>query len=174
MVNDDKTVHASDVDQGILRLLGHRYGDGLVYLESGSEQHLLTEAGEPRRPSNQIIIEIAPRGGVSLRFEGKVPGIGMHLDTVAMDFDYAKRFGSEPIEAYGPLILDAMRGDQTLFQHRYEVEGAWRAIMPLIGPDSASIRQSIHANYDPGSWGPASSDRLLAGRGRAWHNAETE
>ena len=44
MANDDKTVYASDVDQGILRLLGHRYGDGLVYLESGSEQRLLTEA----------------------------------------------------------------------------------------------------------------------------------
>jgi glucose-6-phosphate 1-dehydrogenase len=123
------------------------------------------------RPANQIIIEIAPRGGVSLRFEGKVPGYGTHLDTVAMDFEYARRFGSEPVEAYGPRILDAMRGDQTLFQHRYEVEGAWRAVMPLLGPPSESIRRDIQANYEPGTWGPACADQLLAAHGRTWHNA---
>ncbi len=132
-------------------------------------EHIRVETGRPVRPANQIIIEIAPRGGVSLRFEGKVPG-HMALDTVAMDFDYAKRFGSEPVEAYGPLILDAMCGDQTLFQHRYEVEGAWRAVMPLLGSDSQIIRGDIHANYAPGSWGPAAADTLLAIHGRAWHN----
>jgi glucose-6-phosphate 1-dehydrogenase len=107
---------------------------------------------------------------VSLRFQGKVPGHGVKLDTVEMDFDYADRFGAEPVEAYGPLILDAMRGDQTLFQHRYEAEGAWRAVMPLIGPGSAPIRAKIHANYAPGTWGPAPADALLARHGRAWHN----
>ena len=122
------------------------------------------------RPPNQIQIEIAPEGGVSLRFEGKVPGSGVVLGTVAMDFDYAKRFGAAPVEAYGPLIVDAMRGDQTLFQHRYEVEGAWRAVMPLLGPESASIRAGIHANYEPGSWGPSSADDLLDAHGFVWHN----
>jgi glucose-6-phosphate 1-dehydrogenase len=126
------------------------------------------------RPANRIFIEIAPRGSVSLRFEGKVPGSGVRLDTVAMDFDYARRFGSDPVEAYGPLILDAMRGDQTLFQHRYEVEGAWRAVMPLLGPESETIRRDIHANYRPGGWGPPAADRLLTDHGRAWYNVEPE
>jgi glucose-6-phosphate 1-dehydrogenase len=127
------------------------------------------------RPANQIVIEIAPRGGVSLRFEGKVPGGGVRLDTVAMDFDYARRFGAEPVEAYGPLILDAMRGDQTLFQHRYEVEGAWRAVMPLlVGPPSEAVRRDIHANYRPGSWGPPHADWMLARHDRSWHNVEPE
>ena len=83
---------------------------------------------------------------------------------------YAQRFGAVAIEAYGPLILDAMRGDQTLFQHRYEVEGAWRAVMPLLGPESEAIRRNLHANYPPGSWGPPAADRLLTAHGRAWHN----
>jgi glucose-6-phosphate 1-dehydrogenase len=122
-----------------------------------------------RRPPNRIIIEIAPQGGVSLRFEGKVPGPGVTRDTVEMDFDYAKRFGSDPVEAYGPLLLDAMRGDQSLFQHRYEVEGAWRVVAPLIAPESAAIRRDIQANYAPGSWGPAAANRLLA-PGRSWYN----
>ncbi len=125
---------------------------------------------EPVRPGNQIIIEIAPRGGVSLRFQGKVPGSGLRLDTVAMDFDYAERFKAEPIESYGPLLIDAMRGDQTLFPHRYEVEGTWRAVAPFLGEESAAIRRAIHANYEPGSWGPAVADALLQKNGRAWVN----
>ncbi len=127
--------------------------------------------GAGRRPANQVVIEIAPHGGVALRFEGKVPGAGVRLDTVEMEFDYAKRFGAEPVDAYGPLILDVMRGDQSLFQHRYDVEGAWRAVMPLLGAGSEVLRRNIHANYRPGSWGPETAESLMAAHGRAWHNS---
>ncbi len=122
------------------------------------------------RPANQIVIEIAPRECVSLRFEGKVPGQGMKLDSVSMDFDYARRFNAEPVEAYGPLLMDAMRGDQTLFKHRLEVESAWDSMMPFLGPESAPLRKNLAGNYAPGSWGPASSDALLARYGRTWHH----
>lgn len=127
-------------------------------------------ARDTTRPANQIVIEIAPRECVSLRFEGKVPGQRMLLDSVSMDFDYAKRFNAEPVEAYGPLLLDAMRGDQTLFKHRLEVESAWDSMMPFLGPESAALRKNMAGNYTPGSWGPRSSDELLARHGRAWHN----
>jgi glucose-6-phosphate 1-dehydrogenase len=123
-----------------------------------------------QRPANQIVIEIAPRESVSLRFEGKVPGPGVKIDSVMMDFDYAKRFRAEPVEAYGPLIIDAMRGDQTLYKHRIEVESAWDAVMPFLGLESKSLRKNIHGNYKPGSWGPEAADTLLARDGRAWHN----
>jgi glucose-6-phosphate 1-dehydrogenase len=119
---------------------------------------------------NRIVIEIAPREGVRLSFQGKVPGAGLNLDNVAMDVDYAEWFNAKAVEAYGPLILDAMRGDQTLFKHRYEVEGAWRAVMPFLGDASATLRKNIHANYAPGSWGPACADELLARDGREWNN----
>jgi glucose-6-phosphate 1-dehydrogenase len=125
------------------------------------------------RPANQIVIEIAPRESVSLRFEGKVPGQGMKMDSVTMEFDYAKRFKAEPVEAYGPLILDAMRGDQTLYKHGLEVENAWEAVMPFLNKDSEkTIRQNIHANYAPGSWGPPSAEELMSRSGRSWHNAK--
>ena len=124
-----------------------------------------------RRTSNQIVIEIAPRESVSLRFEGKVPGQGMKIDSVMMDFDFAKRFNAEPMEAYGPLLLDAMRGDQTLYKHGLEVENAWDAVMPFINSKtSAPLRKNIHANYKPGSWGPPSADELMVRSGRSWHN----
>lgn len=124
------------------------------------------------RPANQIVIEIAPRESVRLQFEGKVPGHGVKLDSVTMDFDYAKRFGAEPIEAYGPLLLDAMRGDQTLFKHRFEVESAWSAVMPFLSDDSIPLRRNIRANYRPGSWGPKSADEMLQRAGHQWHNGE--
>ena len=121
-------------------------------------------------PGNRMIIDVAPRERFSLRFEAKVPGGTFRLAPVEMEMDYREQFKSTPVEAYGPLIVDAMRGDQTLYKHRLEVESAWRAVMPFLGPESQPLRASIHANYAPGSWGPASAVELLARDGRAWHD----
>lgn len=120
-----------------------------------------------RRPPNRIIINIAPDDGVSLRFEAKVPGPAVRIESAKMDMDYAKTFNAKPVEAYGPLLLDAMRGDRMLYKHRDEVEGAWRVCQPLL--DSRRLRDSIE-EYAPGSWGPRRSDELLARDGRVWHN----
>lgn len=128
------------------------------------------EHGENLVP-NRIVMEIAPRESIRVRFECKVPGLNFALDTIEMDSDFQKRFHAAEVEAYGPLIIDAMRGDQTLFKHRHEVEGAWSAVMPFLGENSSAIRSGIKDNYEPGSWGPASSDVLLARYGAQWHNA---
>ncbi|MBX3353717.1 MAG: glucose-6-phosphate dehydrogenase [Phycisphaeraceae bacterium] len=119
------------------------------------------------RPPNRIIINIAPDEGISLRFETKVPGPKFRIDSAKMDMDYAKAFDAKPVEAYGPLILDAMRGDRLLFKHRDEVEGAWEVCQPLL--DSEELRARIET-YESGTWGPQSSDELLARDGKIWHN----
>jgi len=119
---------------------------------------------------NRLVIEIAPKERFNLRFEVKVPGFGLRGANVNMQLDYADHFKAEPVEAYGPLIVDAMRGDQTLFKHRIEVEGAWNAVMPFLDERSSRARAGIHANYACGSWGPKSADDLLARDGRAWRN----
>ncbi|MEM8834978.1 MAG: glucose-6-phosphate dehydrogenase [Planctomycetota bacterium] len=118
-------------------------------------------------PGNRIVINIAPEPGVGLRFEAKVPGRGLDIQSVKMDMDYATTFGSETGDAYGPLIVDAMRGDQTLFKHRDEIEGAWRLCDPVI--NSERLRESIET-YNAYSWGPENADKLLHRQGRAWHN----
>jgi glucose-6-phosphate 1-dehydrogenase len=87
-----------------------------------------------------------------------------------MVMDYRTEFGNESVEAYGPLLVDAMRGDQTLYKTREETEDAWRAVEPFIGRGSDALRSGIAANYAPGSWGPESSRALLARDGRAWHD----
>lgn len=116
---------------------------------------------------NRLVIRFGPRDMLQMLVRGKVPGPGLHLDTAELDLDYKDRFGGEPIEAYGPLLLDAMRGDRTLYKHRDEVEGGWRVIDPIL--QSSRVRDAIET-YEPGSWGPAGADELLARDGRAWHN----
>lgn len=127
------------------------------------------------RPANRLILSIAPRESISLRIEGKVPGAGVRIDSAKLDLDYLERFGGEVIEAYGPLLLDAMRGDRTLYKHRDEVEGGWSICQPFL--DSEEVRRGIET-YASGSWGPAGADALLEHAGavegppglRRWHN----
>ena len=120
---------------------------------------------------DRMVIEIAPGERFSLRFGAKKPG-EMRICDVEMTMDYEKAFKSEPVEAYGPLMIDAMRGDQSLFKHRVEVESAWRAVMPFLDGRSDSMRKGIHANYAAGSWGPGAADAMLARDGRAWFNPD--
>jgi glucose-6-phosphate 1-dehydrogenase len=124
------------------------------------------DAALSSRPANRLIINIAPREGLSLRVEGKVPGLGMKMDYADLELDYLERFGGEQVEANGPLILDAIRGDRTLYKHRDEVELGWRICDPFL--QSPLVRSSIET-YTPGTWGPSSADRLFGGIGR-WHN----
>ena len=129
------------------------------------------------RPANRLVINIAPREGISLRVEGKVPGAGLAIDSAKLDLDYLKTFGGEVIEAYGPLIIDAIRGDRTLYKHKDEVEGGWRIFDPII--NHPGIRKNIET-YDPGTWGPPGADTLIAagnepgGIQRKWHNPKAD
>ena len=59
---------------------------------------------------NRIVMEIAPRESIRVRFESQVPGLEFKLDSLEMDSDFQERFKVEEVEAYGPLIIDAMRG----------------------------------------------------------------
>lgn len=126
--------------------------------------------GVAERPPNRIVINIAPDDGISIRLEAKVPGHKLVIDSVKLDMDYAASFNAQVVEAYGPLLLDAMRGDRTLYKHREEVEGAWTVCQPLL--ESETLRQQIQ-EYKPGSWGPDNGDELLRIDGRKWHNPVT-
>lgn len=119
---------------------------------------------------NRLVIEIAPNECTRLRFESKLPGTPFRIASAEMQVDFDKQFGVVALEAYGPLLVDAMRGDQSLFKHGREVESGWASVMPFLGAGSAAIRQSIAANYAPGSWGPAAADAMMQRDGRQWHN----
>ena len=110
--------------------------------------------------SNVLTMRIQPNEGISLRFESKIPGHEMAIGTVAMDMDYVETFGGEPAEAYERLLLDAMRGDATLFSRRDAVESSWTWITPIIQHFERNPPRDF-PNYDPGTWGPSRARQLI-------------
>jgi len=117
---------------------------------------------------NQIVMNLQPNEGIRLRFEGKVPGIGMKIGSVVMDFDYAQQFQAKAPDAYATLLLDAMRGDQTLFKQREELEQAWRIVQPVLDYWEQRSTEPV-PGYSAGTWGPAEAEQLLARDERHWH-----
>ena len=96
-------------------------------------------------------------------------GSGIAIKTVEMDFDYPDEFEGKLPDAYRTLLHDAMRGDQTLFKDREEVEQAWQVVQPVLDGWANQTDLEI-ATYQAGSWGPAAADALLARDDRVWHN----
>jgi glucose-6-phosphate 1-dehydrogenase len=120
---------------------------------------------ETLRP-NVLLIHVQPNEGVSLAIGAKVPGQGMAIRTVHMDFLYGGTFREGLPDAYERLILDAMLGDATLFTRSDEIEEQW-ALVDAIVAFWQRDRPSF-PNYPAGTWGPAASDELLHRDGRSW------
>jgi glucose-6-phosphate 1-dehydrogenase len=115
---------------------------------------------------NLLLVHVQPDEGVSLAIGAKVPGQGMGIRTVHMDFMYGGAFRMELPDAYERLILDAMLGDQTLFTRSDEVEEQW-AIVDAIVAGWARDRPAF-PNYAAGTWGPVATDELIERDGREW------
>jgi glucose-6-phosphate 1-dehydrogenase len=116
---------------------------------------------------NVLTLRIQPDEGITLRFASKVPGLDLRVGTVAMDMSYLETFGGEPPEAYERLLLDAMRGDATLFSRRDAVEASWAWITPILEHVERNPPTDF-PNYDPGSWGPGRAVDLMRRDRRAW------
>jgi glucose-6-phosphate 1-dehydrogenase len=123
--------------------------------------------GEGATQPNVLIIRVQPEEGIALRFSAKVPGERFRPRAVSMDFRYGTTFGAASPEAYERLLLDAMRGDQTLFTRRDEVEAAWKIVGSILKVTESGEFPAPHA-YSAGTWGPAAADELLAQDHRAW------
>lgn len=121
--------------------------------------------------TNQILINVQPDEGIRIRFEGKVPGLGLKIDDVLMDFDYVKQWNAEPPDGYAQLLHDCINGDQTLFKHRDEIEASWDVVQPVIDYWREHPQDDL-PNYQPGTWGPAAADEMMARDGRAWYNPD--
>ena len=103
---------------------------------------------------------------MSLAIGAKVPGLGMSIRTVHMDFLYGGSFRTGLPEAYERLILDCMLGDATLFTRSDEVEEQWALVDSMVAPWKRDSPNS--PNYDAGTWGPVAADELIQRDGRSW------
>jgi len=130
-----------------------------------------------RNPSdvhhNVIALRIQPNEGIALSFGAKQPGQQMRAIRVDMDFSYHDAFGADTPAAYETLLLDAMRGDATLFTRRDEVEAEWRIITP-IEEAWAQLPPPQFANYSAGSDGPEAANGLIKYDRGAWRALESE
>jgi glucose-6-phosphate 1-dehydrogenase len=120
---------------------------------------------ESLRP-NVLVCHIQPDEGVSLEFMAKMPGQGMTLRTVHMDFLYGGAFRTGIPEAYERLLLDCLLGDTTLFTRADEVEEQWSLVDAIVGFWKRD--RPTFPNYAAGTWGPAAADELTRRDGRTW------
>lgn len=134
--------------------------------------HMIFPKMEGRR-GNALIIRLQPNEGVTLRNTIKEPGPGgFRLAEVSLDMTFADVLeqNGDSQDAYERLIMDVIRGDQTLFMRGDEVEAAWAWVDPIIERwDEAGLAP---AGYDAGSSGPEDALMLMHRDGRRWREIE--
>jgi glucose-6-phosphate 1-dehydrogenase len=122
---------------------------------------------EPDVMRNVLAIRVEPDEGIALRLMAKKPGFTMKLSPVEMDFTYKQSFAtlSQPT-AYERLLLDTIRGDQTLFARTDGIDASWTFVTKILdgwAKDAQGLR-----TYPVGSWGPKEAEEFIVGDGRRW------
>jgi len=136
-----------------------------IQFRAAPHQVFSPEAAEGMEP-NALVLRIQPDEGISLKFGAKVPVQGIRIRSVNMDFVYGASFMVDAPDAYETLIVDALRGDATLFTRQDEVEQQWRLVDPIARAWALEPRDL--PVYPAGTWGPIEADLLIARDGRAW------
>lgn len=118
--------------------------------------------------ANRLVIRLQPDEGVMLWLMIKDPGPGgMRLQHVPLDMSFAEAFGVRNPDAYERLLMDVVRGNQTLFMRRDEVEAAWKWVEPIL--DAWSESPDLPKPYTAGTWGPSAAVALIERDGRTWY-----
>jgi glucose-6-phosphate 1-dehydrogenase len=130
--------------------------------------HEIFDHGADGIPPNRLVIRVQPDEGIKLWLMIKEPGPGgMRLQHVPLDMSFAEAFGAQSPEAYERLLMDAVRGNASLFMRRDEVEAAWAFVDPIR--DAWAHSGEPPRPYSAGTWGPAASIALIERDGRTWN-----
>ncbi|WP_299052049.1 glucose-6-phosphate dehydrogenase [uncultured Nocardioides sp.] len=158
----------------------HRWRDVPFYLRTGKalaetrrtitlrfrtpESHIFDDGsanGGPAAGCNELVLELTDEPEVSVEIRAKRPGPVMELADATLRLDFADAMPDDkPLEAYERLLLDVLRGDQTLFTRSDEVDRLWQVCQPVL-----ENRPAVQS-YEPGSWGPQAAIDLPRG---GWH-----
>jgi len=130
--------------------------------------HEIFAHGADGIPPNRLVIRVQPDEAIKLWLMIKDPGPGgMRLKHVPLDMSFAEAFGAKSPEAYERLLMDAVRGNASLFMRRDEVEAAWAFVDPIR--DAWAHSGEPPRPYAAGTWGPAASIALIERDGRTWN-----
>jgi glucose-6-phosphate 1-dehydrogenase len=129
---------------------------------------LFSTTCEIREP-NLLVLRIQPHEEISLHLGVKYPGIGNQLYPVNMNFNYERDFQGNVHfpQPYERLLIDCMKGDQTLFARQDGVEAMWDVVDPIIRRWDETPPPGF-PNYAAGTWGPEQADTLISSDGRQW------
>ncbi|MDZ4198000.1 MAG: glucose-6-phosphate dehydrogenase [Kiritimatiellia bacterium] len=119
---------------------------------------------------NRLIFRIQPFEGISLRFSAKRPVMQMRVEDVKMDFSYSDTWKRDLPEAYERLLMDALRGDATLFTRSDEVEAAWTIVDPFLRAWAPGRKAPLYTYPAGMEWGPREAEAVLSDLNTDWHN----
>lgn len=131
--------------------------------------HNIFKNSFPELPANKLVIHLQPKEGIDIQMLNKIPGIdgNIKLQKTKLDLSFSETFKDKKVfGGYERLILEAMRGNPTLFLSREEIEQAWIFVDSI--QDAWAHQNETPKSYPAGSWGPVSSVALLAKDGRYW------
>jgi glucose-6-phosphate 1-dehydrogenase len=178
--------HASDTETFVAlkaNILNWRWAGVPFYLRTGKRlpqrfseivvgfrrvPHEIFEHGAEGIPPNRLVMRVQPDEGIKLWLMIKDPGPGgMRLKHVPLDMSFVEAFGGKSPEAYERLLMDAVRGNASLFMRRDEVEAAWAFVDPIR--EAWAHSGEPPRPYAAGTWGPAASIALIERDGRTWN-----
>ena len=134
-------------------------------------KHYFQDLGVSMPQANTLVFRIQPDEAISLTFSAKPPGMEFDILPVNMDFRYGSAFGQELPEAYERLILDALRGDSTLFMRSDEIEKAWGIMTQILNAWQDAPAPEL---YRPATWGPAEANTLMECCRGEWRKPRVE
>jgi len=138
-----------------------------IVIEFRPVPHSLFGANAGPIESNRLVIRLQPDEGVKLWLMIKDPGPGgIRLTNIPLDMSFAEAFKIRHPDAYERLLLDVVRGNQTLFMRRDEVEAAWRWVDPILQA-WRTVKEGPRP-YTAGTWGPSAAIALIERDGRTW------
>jgi glucose-6-phosphate 1-dehydrogenase len=143
-----------------------------IVIEFQKPPHLMFDFGdESMFTPNIISLCLQPNEGIHLKFGAKIPDSDQEIRAVDMEFHYSSTFKDDTLpDAYERLLLEALKGDASLFTRSDGIENAWRLMDPVISNwESSEFNEPLALiSYKPGSWGPEEANLLLNRDGRIW------
>ncbi|AKZ65854.1 glucose-6-phosphate dehydrogenase [Candidatus Palibaumannia cicadellinicola] len=121
-------------------------------------------------PPNKLTIRLQPDEGMEIQIVNNVPRLGNKhcLKTTKLDLSFTKTFNKNISDAYERLLLETMRGIQSLFVRRDEIEEAWKWVDSII--EAWKKNNDAPQPYQAGTWGPIASVTMMTKDSRSWHN----
>ncbi|CAL4043170.1 glucose-6-phosphate dehydrogenase [Buchnera aphidicola] len=188
-INEDNANNNSNTETFVamkVNIDNHRWSGVPFYLRTGKRLPIkcseivisfkkpimnLFNDNNKRLSSNKLIITLQPNEGITLQILNKVPSLNSEhiLNNIDLNFKYSDTLDKNSLsDAYERLLLESMKGIQTLFVSREEVEESWKWIDTII--HTWDKKQKSPKLYTAGTWGPHESKKIIQQDGRIWHN----